>query len=200
MKKAVFAAFVGACLLTNPALAQGADETTDAPGVETPSELKIALARQIVDQGFPEDQREAIFFGSVDQLTAQMREASLRGFEIEDEGAIAVMDQWLAEYVADSKIVLRRYIPRLMDGMALSYANIFSEQELTDIAAFVATPSGQRFMLLSSAVVAEPNFAAVNQEYINEIQAGLPAAMQDLQGRMIQYLNDKEATGAQSES
>jgi len=199
MKHALLAALAATALLTTPALAQDA-APSDPPAVEAPSEVKVALAQQIVDQGFPEDLREGIFFASVDQLTAQMRQATLQGMQIDDEGAIAVMDGWLDEYIADSKVVLREYIPKLMDGLALSYATIFTEQELTDIAAFVSTPSGQRFMVLSSAVLAEPNFASVNQAYMTEIQSGLPAAMQDLQGRMIEYLNDRKASEAETES
>ena len=200
MKKVLFVAAVGVSLLASPALAHDAAPEITAPAPEPPDGTKLALARQIVDQGFPEDMREEIFFATIDQLTAQMREASLQDVSSDDEGALAVIDGWLAEYIADSKDVLRAYIPRLMDGLTLSYASIFTEQELTDIAAFVSTPSGQRFMLLSSAVLAEPNFASVNQEYMNEIQSGLPAAMQDLEGRLVEYLTDKAASEAETKS
>jgi len=199
MKRSLLAALATTTLFSTPALAQDA-APSDAPAIEAPSEVKVALAQQIVDQGFPKDLREGIFFGSVDQLTKQMRQATLQGMQIDDDGAIAVMDGWLDEYIAGSKVVLRGYIPKLMDGLALSYATIFTEDELTDIAAFVSTPSGQRFMVLSSAVLAEPNFASVNQAYMTEIQSGLPAAMQDLQGRMIQYLSEKKAAEAETES
>jgi len=198
--RTIFTAALAVLLVTSPALGQQATPESEAQSVEQPSATRIALAREIVDNGFPEELREDIFFATVDQMTAQVREASLQGMGIEDQGAIAVMDGWLAEYIADSKLVLRDYIPKLMDGLALSYATIFTEQELTDIAAFVATPSGQRFMVLSSAVLAEPNFASVNQAYMNDIQAGLPAALQDLQGRLIEYAAEKAKSEAETES
>jgi len=199
MKRPLFAAFVGAYLFTTPALAQEA-APSDAPAIEAPSDAELALAQQIVANGFPEEMREEMFFATVDQMTAQMREATLKGMGVDDQGAIAVMDAWLAEYIANSKVVLRGYIPKLMDGLAKSYATMFTQQELTDIAAFAATPSGRRFMTLSSAVLAEPNFASVNQDYMNEIQSGLPAAMQDLQGRLIEYMSEKQSTQADSTS
>lgn len=206
MKSMHLPVLLGAALLIAPvpvlaaAPGNGTQDKAEQPVPETPSAAKLALAEEIVTQGFPEDVREDIFFGSIDQMTAQMREATLRSLQIEDKGALAVLDEWLAEYIATNKEILRDYIPRMMDGLAVAYASIFTRQELEDIAAFVATPSGQRFMVLSSAVLAEPTFAAVNQEYINEIQDGAPAAMQDLQGRIIQYLTDKEAASAQTES
>ena len=199
MKRFFATALASALSVTTPALAQDA-APSDTPTTSAPSEAELALAQQIVDNGFPEDMREEMFFATVDQMTAQMREATLKGMGVDDQGAIAVMDAWLAEYIADSKVTLREYIPKLMDGLAKSYATMFTQQELTDIAAFAATPSGQRFMTLSSAVLAEPNFASVNQDYMNEIQSGLPAAMQDLQGRLIEYMTDKRAAEAESAS
>ncbi|MEM7700883.1 MAG: DUF2059 domain-containing protein [Pseudomonadota bacterium] len=199
--KAVFPSALAtiALLLAAPTVAQEA-APSDAPAANAPSEAKLALAQQIVDDSFPEDMREEMFFATVDQMTAQMREATLKGMGVDDQGAIAVMDAWLAEYIAESKVTLRTYIPKLMDGLAKSYAVMFTQEELTDIAAFVATPSGQRFMTLSSAVLAEPNFASANQEYMNEVQSGLPAAMQDLQGRLIEYMTDKKAAETDSET
>jgi hypothetical protein len=198
---AALAAAFGAVLLASPALAQDAGpQAGEAQASETPGPAKIALAREIVANGFPEDMREEMFFASVDQMTTQMREATLKSMPVEDAGALEVLDGWLADYIAQSKEVLRGYIPRMMEGLTLSYATMFTERELADIAAFASTPSGQRFMVLSSAVMAEPNFASANQAYIDEIQAGLPAAMQDLQGRLVDYMSQKKEGAGETAS
>ena len=62
---------------------------------------EVAIARQIIDLGFPEERREAMFFATVDQMTMQMRESVLANIEEQDPGAIAILDEWLAEYIAD---------------------------------------------------------------------------------------------------
>ena len=148
MKKLLVGAALGAAFISVPATAQeAAEKTVEAPAPQPVDPAKLALARQIVDNGFPEDTREAIFFGTVDQMTEQMREASLANLGTQDPGVIAVFDQWLADYLVDSKQVLRNYIPRMMDALAQSYAVMFTKTELRDIAAFVSTPSGQRFIL-----------------------------------------------------
>ena len=80
---------------------------------------EVAIARQIIDLGFPEERREAMFFATVDQMTMQMRESVLANIEEQDPGAIAILDEWLAEYIADGKTILRSHIPNLMNAWAL---------------------------------------------------------------------------------
>jgi Uncharacterized protein conserved in bacteria (DUF2059) len=174
------------------ALAQEGDEGV----VAAVDPVKLELAREVVNLGFPEETREAVFFAAVDQTVLQMREASLKayGLEGEDPGALAVLDGWIDEYITDSKAVLQSHIPSIMEGMTLSYAAMFTTTELRDIRDFVATPSGQRFFELSSAVMAQPNFAAANQAYMNEVQSQLPAAVQDLRGRLQEYFSEKAAS------
>lgn len=194
MKIALAAAFA-LCTPVPGAIAQ------DAAAPTQPSEpVKLALAREIIAAGFPEEKREGLFFASMDQMMIQTREATLRTYALEDDGAIAVLDEWIGDYVADSKEVLRSHIPALMEGMAASYANMFTRDELDDILAFVATPSGQRFFELSPAILAEPNFAAANQAYMNEVQQGMPAAMQDLVSRLQKYLSEQQATAEHTKS
>ena len=48
-----------------------------------------------------------MFFATVDQMTMQMRESVLANIEEQDPGAIAILDEWLAEYIADGKTILR---------------------------------------------------------------------------------------------
>ncbi|UAB77081.1 DUF2059 domain-containing protein [Erythrobacter sp. SCSIO 43205] len=197
MRKLLVSAFAASLALASshtPALAQ---EAGGDALVAEPSAAKLALALEIIDLGFPEETREEIFFASMDQMMVQTREASLKAYGLDDEGAIAVLDQWLADYILESKEVLRSHIPSLMAGMQRSYAAMFTLQELRDIRAFVATPSGQRFFELSSAVLAEPNFANANQAYMDEVQAQMPAAMQDLIGRLQSFLEEKQQTEGQ---
>ncbi|MDY7099148.1 MAG: DUF2059 domain-containing protein [Pseudomonadota bacterium] len=178
-----------------PAFAQ----TDDLPAESVePSAANLVLARQIVDLGFPEDTREALFFGAMDQMMIQTREASLKAYQLEDPEMVAILDAWIADYIEDSKVVLRSHIPTLIDAMSKSYAVMFTRKELEDILAFVSTPSGQRFFELSSAVLAEPNFAAANQAYMNETQALLPGAMKDLVDRLQEHVRSKksEETGS----
>lgn len=196
VKSALIVLLAGTALPTTAS----AQEAATPPSVEAPSESSLAVARQIIDLGFPESSREDMFFASMDQMMAQTREATFKAYGLEDEGAITILDQWIADYTEDSKAVLRSHIPSLMDGMATSYAVIFTQQELEDVLGFVSTPSGQRFFQLSAAVMAEPNFAQANQAYMNETQAMLPGAMKELVGQLQTYMKEQQAAAEQVQS
>lgn len=192
-QKAIFAvAFASLGTIAAPAFAQ--ETAPIEEGAETISPERLALAQQIVDRGFPEETRETAFFGTMDQMVGQMREASLAAGGLDDEGAVAILDEWITDYVANSKTVLRGHIPRLMDGLARAYANTFTQDELNDILAFVSTSSGQRFFELSPALIAEPNFAAANQAYMDEVMGQLPKAQGELRDRLMEYFQNKAAS------
>lgn len=198
MRRVLKTLLAGSLLIGVPAstvLAQEASETAPVPDA-----MSMELARQIIAAGFPEDRREEVFFASMDQMLIQTREATFKAFQLEDEGAVRILDEWLADYIADSKEVLRSHIPSLMDGMAASYATIFTREELEDILTFVQTPSGKRFFELSPAILAEPSFAAANQAYMDEVQASMPAAMGDLANRIQTYLIEMNALEESNES
>ncbi|MEE4289629.1 MAG: DUF2059 domain-containing protein [Erythrobacter sp.] len=171
--------------------------STSTPAV-TPAEL--ALAQEIVALGYPEGEREALFFATMDQTVDQMRKAIAPSLPADDPGAIAVLDEWIAEYTARSKEVLRKHIPDIMGGMAQAYATIFSHDELEDILAFVRTKSGQRYFELSPAISADRAFSTANQRYLDESMAMLGPAQADLKDRLRDYMAQKEAREAPPET
>ena len=166
-------------------------QTDNNSALVAPDEENLAIAREIVDLGFPIETREAVFFATMDQLVAQIRQSSLQAYDLESEenaGIIVILDEWIVEYVDETKVVLRSHIPSLMEGLAASYAVMFTRQELQDIRTFVSSPSGQRYFELGSAVIGEAHFANANQQYMNEVQAQMPAAIAELRIRLEAFV------------
>ena len=153
----------------------------------------MELAGQIVAIGYPEEDREALFFGTMDQMVGQMRSAIAPTLPNDDPGAVAILDDWIAEYTEESKKVLRRHIPAIMSGMVEAYATIFTEEELEDILAFVRTRSGQRYFALSPAIVGSKSFADANQRYMDESVAMIGPAQRELKSRLDDYMTEKKA-------
>ncbi len=182
-----------ALLSTGLPTALVAQESDAAQQVDTVNDANLAIAREIVDLGYPPESHETMFFGTMDQMVMQMREGMLQSMEVRDEGAVAILDEWLAEYVAESKTILSGHIPNLMDSIAVSYASLFSSNELADIRSFVGTPSGRKFVSQQVALISSPAFAAANQAYINDITAMLPAAQENLRTELTEYFQAKEA-------
>lgn len=172
-------------LQVSPAQAQAASQDAQI------DPAKLAIARKIVDIGYPEQDREAMFFDAAKQMSKQVRDAMEKQMDSKDPGAEAILNSWLDEYLEKSRVVMRKHIPSLMDGIAAAYATMFTEQELRDILAFVSTPSGKAFFVRSPKLLAEPHFAAANQAYMQDVYSQLPAAVSDLQERLKAYSTEK---------
>jgi len=170
----------------NPAAAQTGNDRPITSAIDPRSR---ALAAQIVDLGYPEETREALFFGTMDQTVSQMRSAIAPSLPNDDPGALAILDAWILEYTERSKQVLRKHIPAIMDGLTEAYAELFTQGELEDILAFVETPSGQRYFELSPAILGAEGFAMANQRYLDESVALLGPAQADLRARLQEYLD-----------
>lgn len=197
MQKLFFPTLAAALLAGQPLSAQPAPAETGQPSETTPvDQASVSMARQIVERSFPPETREQMLHATMDQMLAQMNIAMESSNPDMDEGARAIVQRWQNDYVSKGKVILNAHLPAMMDALAISYARIFTHEELSDILAFVSTPSGQRFMEMSQAVVAAPEFAQANQDYMNEVLAGLPAAQAKLMDELMEYYQSKEAVQA----
>ncbi|MFL0356712.1 DUF2059 domain-containing protein [Erythrobacter sp. GH1-10] len=152
----------------------------------------MQLAAQIVDAGYPEETREALFFASMDQTIAQMRTSLGPYLPSDDPEAVKILDDWIEKYTEESKSILRKHIPSIMDGMAEAYAELFTEEELRDILAFVETPSGKQFFDLMPQVIGSASFAEANQAYIDESMEVMVPAQREL---LDQLQDHREKSG-----
>ncbi|MEX0341341.1 MAG: DUF2059 domain-containing protein [Erythrobacter sp.] len=171
---------IWATLALSPSVAT-AQETASAGTAE----VELQLAREIVAIAYPEPEREAMFQGVSEQMEAQLMRSM--GPLLNDPGALSIIEDFQRDVAEDQKPILKRHIPLLMDAWAHGYADIFSEQELRDILAFVTTETGSAFMLKSTEVMTNPQFAAANEAYMSEAMAVVFAKMPTLVEAMAEY-------------
>lgn len=179
-----------------PLAAQASSSEEDTAPSRTATDIQpsaMLLAKQIVALGYPEEDRERLFFTTMDQSVEQMRGAIAPSLPSDDPGAVAILDSWISEYTEASKGVLRKHIPDIMAGMEEAYATIFTVGELRDILEFVRTPSGQRYFELSPAISGAKSFADANQRYLDESIALLGPARSDLKDRLDEYMEEKRS-------
>ncbi|MEM9501842.1 MAG: DUF2059 domain-containing protein [Pseudomonadota bacterium] len=177
-------------LLVATALAVAANVPAYANKQNDPSpaavdRTRIDLANQILARSYPEETREPMFRAVAEQMEAQMLQ-TLRG-QVDDEGALAIIQAWQDRISEETNLVLKQAIPDLMNSWAISFSEVFSEQELRDILAFVSTDTGQSFMLKSADVVSHPDFAAANQRYMDETMAIVMSRLPDLISELGEY-------------
>lgn len=189
MKIAIWAgafALIPFCPLS--AVAQSVPVAIASEGLDSkPEPQALATAREIIRVGFPEDKRLAMFSGAIDAMTSQMR-ATMMGELNNDPGAKAIVDGKIDAFIAIGKTVLAQHIPGFMDAYAQGYSREFSQAELTDILGFVKTPAGTHFLSRSSAIIADPAFAAANQSYMRDLQPHIQQMQRELMAELTDYL------------
>ena len=127
-----------------------------------------------------------MFFAAVDAMAGQLRSATMARFN-NDPAAKAIMDRSLDRFLAAGKAVIGRHVPAFMDAYAQGYAREFSIAELEQLLAFVQTPAGAHYFLRSSAIIADPAFAAANTDYIRELQPLIEKMRTDLTQELGAY-------------
>ncbi|MGB3470108.1 MAG: DUF2059 domain-containing protein [Erythrobacter sp.] len=181
--KGVALVFAGA-LLSVPLAAQESGTASAAPVAET-DPTRLELSNQIIDLAYPLETRVEMFQKMSKQMEAQMLQ-SLQGI-IDDEGAVAILTEWQDELSVKTDAIMVRNIPSLMEAWSIAYADVYTEQELRAILAFVSTPTGKTFLAKANDVLGHPAFGAANQSYMDEIMALIPAEMPGLMQRLKDY-------------
>lgn len=184
--KFVFAAFAGLCMAASPTVlhAQEAEEEVTRP-------TNLQLAQEIVDQGFPEEGRMAMFSGVASQMIAQIRNSMPMIGEVPKLDA--AMDRHVVRTTELMESVLADHMDDLMDGIVIAYAESFERDELEGLHAFITSPAGQGFLAKSTMVMSHPEFAAANQRYIDEY---MPRAMnlnQEFQADVMRIISEMQA-------
>ena len=156
---------------------------------QRPSDLaRVAIASEVIAIGFPEDNREALFFAAVDAMLSQMRKVMFAEMN-NDVGAAEIANRKIDSFIGTSKGVLSSHITALMDGMAQDYAREFSAEELAQIKAFAATSGGKHFFLRNSAIIGDPGFAAANQSYMQDLQPLIGQMRDELTAELTAYFS-----------
>ena len=84
--------------------------------------------------------------------------------------------------------------PELMLAYTNAYARLFTAKELDEIAAFMATSTGKRYALQSTAILSDPDFAAWQRNVSARSQARLSAELEKLMTELKPIIEAKEAS------
>ena len=147
--KTLPAAFVVLALAGLPASAQQAPAQQQAPALKPGSPAAIAAAKEILAM----KNAAAMYANAVPNIVERTKETLLQSnlnYQKDLNEVAVIVSQRLAGREKE-----------IGDGMALIYANIFTEQELKDLVTFYKSPLGQK--LLSS----EPRAIAGSMQYMN---------------------------------
>jgi hypothetical protein len=145
----------------------------------------LALAREIVANGFPQEKRLQMMSGAMNAMMSQAMAAQDSGNRSPEVQVI--IDRHLSKIRDAILVVAEQHIPELFDSFAYGYAREFSVEELRSIRDFSATPAGQRFIMRGSAILSDPDVAAANQSYMKEALALIPQFKETLTKELEAY-------------
>jgi hypothetical protein len=171
-----------------PALA--AQDTPPVP-IAAQDQRSLAVATDIIELSFPPAARRAMFASTVETFMAQARRASTEASgERLSPDVEAIIDRHLARARVEIDRVLTQASPALFAAMARAYARRFSYDELLQIRAFVATPTGAKFIRSGNDLMADPDVARANTAYMSAAFAALRPLEAQLMQELRAHLGD----------
>lgn len=186
-----------ACALAVPLLLLSIPATVSAQAVAADAtEQRQQLAREIIANGFPEEARMDIFGGTVQRLVSQLNDAQ-PGLP-QDPAVQEIALRYQQRAVSIGLATLEGHMDDLMEGLAISYSEIYSLDELQAFHAFIMSPQGHGFLAKSSKATGHPAFSAANQAFMNEYMAQLPDLLKEMREELTAAHLAKEAGDNQS--
>lgn len=176
---------LGAALLAlaTPAAVLAQDAAPAAPS-------SLVLAQEIVDAGFPANQRMAMFSASTRELMAQVRQSL--GPETRKPAVEDVLDAYEARTMALTEQMLTRHLDALMQGIVVAYAETLNREQLEGLHSFVTSPAGRGFLAQSTLMMSHPAFAEANTAYMTDYLAELPRLQQQLREDLTRAMSEAQ--------
>ena len=182
MKLTHLATALSAFALAAPALAQ------EAP--YTPPEDELVEARAIMNAMFPPETREESMLEIMESMGRQVADGMMQGPVFQEPGIKAIMDEFIAELPVVMRPMVAEYLPQMIESTAIAYTREFTLEELQDISAFAATPSGKRYFGNVQSLLNDPAVAEANQAFFAKVGTVQQAEAVKLSQKVQQYLQD----------
>ncbi|QDX26724.1 DUF2059 domain-containing protein [Sphingomonas suaedae] len=170
----LFALAAAAALFAPAALA--APQSATARATEAVDPARLVKARNIVEQTMPTEQRDAMFAQMLDAMMANLMSGMMQGNPglsevLQEKPAAAAV---FADFITRQKTLaledLKDSAPEMIEAIAGAYAKRFNLAELTEIEAFVRTPTGARFLQSGTQLFSDPGIAAWQAAHFSRAQ------------------------------
>lgn len=150
-----------------------------------PGADNLALAREIIENGYPPEIRHSMYDSVMANVMAQMRKAT-EG-DSQDPGIRAIVDRSIEMMRKDMLVAVDRHTPAIFDSFARAYARSFSTADLMVIRDFSRTSAGRAFISRSSQLLGDPDVAAANQAFMRDALISIGPNVDKLRDELIQY-------------
>lgn len=158
-----------------------------------PSHLtEMQMAQEIVDRGFPEDQRMAMFPGFASELIKQLRTAMPATGQVPKIDA--AVDRYIGKIMVVMEEVLADHMDDLMGSLVVAYAESLEREQLEGLHSFIMSPAGEGFLAKSANVMQNPTFANANMGYMADYMPKAQQLQSEFQSEIMQIAMELEAS------
>jgi hypothetical protein len=180
----------GAALaLSAPLLAQ-APTTQPTMAISEPEPARLALAREVVDLGYPPKARTAMFDDVMDTMMVQMKNSTFNNADpiLNEPGVRTIMDRHLNTILTETKVNIAEFSPKLFEAYAKAFARSYTLDELKELRTFFSTSTGSKLLIQQSKMLSDPDVAIANTEYMKKTFALMPKMQKQLSADLMEYL------------
>jgi hypothetical protein len=187
MIRTVFGAL--ALALSAPLLAQ-APTTPPMMAINEPEPARLALAREVVDLGYPPKARAAMFDDIMDTMMVQVKNSMFTNADpvLNEPGVRAIMDRHLNNVMAETKVNIAEFSPKLFEAYAKAFARSYTLDELKELRIFFSTSTGSKLLIQQTKMLGDPDVAIANTEYMTKAYALMPKMQKELSADLLDYL------------
>jgi hypothetical protein len=180
----------GAALALSAPLFAQAPTTPPMMAISEPEPARLALAREVVDLGYPPKARTAMFDDVMDTFMVQMKNSIFKDADpiLSEPGVRAIMDRHLNTVMTQTKVNIAEFSPKLFDAYAKAFARSYTLDELKELRTFFSTSTGSKLLIQQTKMISDPDVAIANTEYMTKTFALLPKMQKELSAELFEYL------------
>ncbi len=202
MKRLMMVSLSAAALFAQPVAAQTGAETSKPIEVATPDPAKLNISRKVALKLVPDGIFMKVMSGTMDQFMGGMMDQVMdlpmkelvqkflkNPEELKDlneftlNQVMAIVDPAYKErtqvgmkaMMTEMGGVMSSMEPAMREGMAVAYANRFSEAELGDMDRFFSSPSGSKFASENMTIMTDPAIMKQMQALLPKVMEAMPA-------------------------
>lgn len=180
-------------VVDTPAFAQAATVAAE------PDTARLDAARRVIDLIMPPAGLQAMIDAMVQPMFANVRKGILESPQMTevfdgDAQASAIFERYMDRAQKRSAEQMRDMIPDMITAMTRAYARRFSVEQLREISAFFATPTGQYYFEQSMLMMSDPDVAAWQQRAMTKPLESLPQDIEQLRRELasIKKVGDRK--------
>jgi hypothetical protein len=173
---------------------------TPALAQETPIDAaRVASSKALLDVLMPPAKREAMIEGIMRGMMTNITQMMMSSPEMTaafggDERAGAIFNKFMTRQQESSITMLKENFPGMMDAMANAYARRFTAAQLTEMASFFKTPTGQIYVDQAPTIMTDPDIMKWQRDLMAKGFSRIPTDMEAMMAE-IKALKPKAKTG-----